>query len=94
VQLKPLVRYAVERKIETGDPDYWDYATLLEIAVLERDEAGARNALSEALACLRESFEAETTLRNMRLIAAARERRAAPLEWSSEIESALEAKAK
>jgi hypothetical protein len=93
-KLKPLVRYAVERKIATGEPDYWDYATLLEIAVLEVDEAGAKSALAQALACLRESWEAETTLRNLRLIGAARAKRGVVLPWVEEIEAALEAKAK
>ena len=26
------MRYAVERKITSGNPDYWDYATMLELA--------------------------------------------------------------
>src|SRR4030095_14861365 len=30
----PVVRYAVERKIAKGKPDYWDYATLLEVAMV------------------------------------------------------------
>jgi hypothetical protein len=92
-RLKPLVRYAVERKIATSEPDYWDYATLLEIAVLETDEPGARDALSKALACLRESWEAETTLRNLRLIGAARAKRGPSIPWTVEIEKALESKA-
>lgn len=91
-KLKPLVRYAAERKIATGEPDYWDYATLLEIAVLEMDEAGARAALAKALACLRESWEAKTTLRNLRLISAARAKRGQEVPWAGEIEKALEAK--
>jgi hypothetical protein len=33
-ELVPVVRYAVQRKIEKGKPDYWDYASLLELAVL------------------------------------------------------------
>jgi hypothetical protein len=86
------VRYAVERKIATGEPDYWDYATLLEIAVLEMDESGARKALGHALAALREGWEAETTLRNLRLISAARSKRGAAVPWGIEIEKALEAK--
>jgi MAP3K TRAFs-binding domain len=89
-KLKPLVRYAAERKIATAEPDYWDYATLLEIAVLESDENSARDALSKALACLRESWEAETTLRNLRLISNARAKRGSSLSWTASIENALE----
>jgi hypothetical protein len=88
-KLKPLVRYAVERKIATGEPDYWDWATLLEIAVLEIDEAGARDAFSNALACSPQSWETETTLRNLRLIGQARTKRGMLVPWAAEIEKAL-----
>jgi hypothetical protein len=37
-ELFPVIQYAVERKIATGKPDYWDYATRLELGVLGRDE--------------------------------------------------------
>ena len=90
-KLKPLVRYAVERKIATGEPDYWDYATLLEIAVLEMDEAGAKSALAQALAHIREAREPESTLRNLRLISNARIKRGEALPWAAEIEAALQA---
>lgn len=92
-KLKPLVRYAAERKIAAGEPDYWDHATLLEIAVLEMDEAGAKAALARALAAQREPWEAETTLRNLRLISAARARRAIVTPWVEQLERALESKA-
>src|SRR5205823_3050386 len=37
-QLIPIISYAVERRISAGKPDYWDYATRLELAVLAGDE--------------------------------------------------------
>jgi hypothetical protein len=89
-KLKPLVRFAVDRKIATGEPDYWDYATLLEIAILEMDEAGARGALGNALARLREKWEAKTTLRNLRMISNARAKRGVRADWVDEVEKALE----
>lgn len=70
--LLPVVRYAVERRIAGGAADYWDYASRLELAVLARNMAGAEAALADALAHLRETWEAETTARNLRLIADAR----------------------
>ena len=89
VTLVPVVRYAVERRIAAGQPDYWDYATLLELSVLRNDQAAASTALSDALARAREPFELETTARNLRLIREARERRdEAPL-WVREVEGAL-----
>lgn len=91
--LVPVVRYAVERRIAAGQPDYWDHATRLELAVLAKDEAGAAQALGDALALLRESWEAETTLNNLHLIQEARVKRGEPLAWSEELEQALRAAA-
>jgi MAP3K TRAFs-binding domain len=47
-KLIPVVAYAVERRISTSTPDYWDYATHLELAVLARDEMAAFEALANA----------------------------------------------
>jgi hypothetical protein len=93
-RLLPVVRYAVERKIASGKPDYWDYATLLELAVLAKDENGAMDALAQALPVIRESWEPETTLRNVRLIRALREARNETVPWMKDIEDELERKAK
>jgi hypothetical protein len=87
--LVPVVRYAVERRIAAGRPDYWDHATLLELAVLGRDEAGAAAALADALANVREPWEPETTARNLRLIREARGRRNERVPWASNAEDAL-----
>jgi hypothetical protein len=66
--LLPVVRYAVERRMATGKLDYWDHATLLELAVLGKEEAAATAALGGALAAVREPWEPVTTARNLRLI--------------------------
>lgn len=73
--LLPVVRYAVARRMAAGQPDYWDYATQLELAVLACDAAGAQTALADALAHRRERWEGETTANNLRLIAQARAQR-------------------
>jgi hypothetical protein len=88
-QLIPVITYAVERRIATGKSDYWDYATLLELAMLAKDEQKVMAALSEALASVRESWESETTARNLRLIREARERRQEIIPWAKEVEEAL-----
>jgi tetratricopeptide (TPR) repeat protein len=90
----PVVRYAVERKIASGKPDYWDYATLLELAALAKDEDGAMDALAKALPVIRESWEPETTLRNLRLIRQAFEARNEAAPWMKDIEAELEKKMK
>ncbi len=94
LKIIPVVTYAVERRIATGKPDYWDWATLLELAVFGKDEAIARKAAAKALASLREPWEAETTARNLRLIREARETRNETVTWAAAIEAKLGKKAK
>jgi tetratricopeptide (TPR) repeat protein len=89
-ELVPVVRYAVERRRAAGQPDYWDHATRLELAVLARDETVARASLADALASVRESWEPETTARNLRLVREARDRRGETLGWARELEAALD----
>ena len=88
-QIIPVVCYAVERRIAAGKPDYWDYATVLELAVLAKDQAKAQDALCNALASVRELWEPKTTARNLRLIREAREMRHEGEEWPKEIEQEL-----
>ncbi|MGE3816319.1 MAG: TRAFs-binding domain-containing protein [Nitrospiraceae bacterium] len=90
MKLIPVVAYAVERRVATGKADYWDHATLLELAVLAKDEDRAMEALGNALAAVREPFEPESTARNLRLIREGRERRGEIIAWSKEIEDELQ----
>ena len=85
----PAVRYAVERKIAKGKPDYWDWATLVELAVLANDEKQARTVLPKALANVREAWEPETTARNISFIRQAREKRNELPAWQVDIEKVL-----
>ena len=89
LELLPVVRYAVQRRIAGGKPDYWDHATRLELAVLSRDEEEAAAALADALAVMRETWEGETTTRNLRLIREARHRRNDPMDGAEQIEQTL-----
>jgi hypothetical protein len=57
------------------------------------DQAQAAKILSRALASVREPFEAETTVRNLRLIREAREKRGSAPAWTKSIEDALSKKA-
>ena len=75
IDLIPVVKYSVQRKIAKGKPDYWDYATLLELAILAKDKEASFNFLAKALTHLREGWEGETTLKNLRIIREAREKR-------------------
>ena len=89
LELLPVVRYAVERRIAQGRPDYWDHATLLELAVIGGNRQDAEVRFADALAAMREAWEGETTARNLRLIREARETCGMSLDWTKEIESAL-----
>jgi len=93
-KILPVVRYAVERRVAKGTPDYWDYATLLELAVLAQDEQAAMDYTAKAIAEIREIWEPETTMRNLRLIREAREKRQENADWIEEIEDALAEKTK
>ncbi len=85
VDLIPVVRYAVDRRLVGAAPDYWDHATRLELAVLGNDRDAANNALGDALAVLREGWEAATTADNMRLIAEARKARGEDVAWLQKV---------
>jgi tetratricopeptide (TPR) repeat protein len=94
LKLIPLVEYAVERRIAAGKPDYWDHATLLELAILIKDQQKATSALGNALTLVREIWEPETTARNLRMIREIREQRNEMVSWAKPIEEELERKAK
>jgi MAP3K TRAFs-binding domain len=93
-RLLPVVAYAVERRIAAGEPDYWDHATILELAVLAKEDQRAWSATANALAAVREAWEPESTVRNLRLIREARAKWGEDLSWAREIEQALEQKAR
>ena len=92
-RLLPVVAYAVDRRIESGHADYWDYAARIELAVLTFDEAKAVQARARAVALIRESWEPESTARNLRLIREARARRGEYVTWALTIEQELERRA-
>lgn len=91
--LIPIVAYAVRRRMDQGRADYWDNATLLELAVLKRDKGTAEEAAADALAAVRESWEPRTTANNLKLIADARARRGETLDWAVNIDSLLRKRA-
>jgi hypothetical protein len=79
-EILPVVRYSAEQKAKRN-PDYWDHATLLELAVLAGDVDDAQDQLSEALALAHAGWELETTARNLRLIREMREGRGEDAGW-------------
>jgi hypothetical protein len=87
-EILPLVRYAAARKAAKA-PDYWDHATLLELAVLARDADDAADRLGDALAAAHAPWELETTSRNLMLIREMREGRGEDAAWIKRLEDTL-----
>jgi tetratricopeptide (TPR) repeat protein len=87
-QVLPVVRYSATRKKEKA-ADYWDYATLLELAVLANDRDDAEVQLGEAIAIARAAWELESTARNLGLIRKARLDRGEDPGWIEELEAQL-----
>lgn len=89
--LLPVVRYSVQRRLASGKADYWDYASMLEIAVLDEDGDAASAALANARAIARESWEPKSTLGTLRRLREARERHGhGPEPWMLDVERELE----
>jgi hypothetical protein len=81
----PVVRFAVSQRLEANTPDYWDYATLLELAVLENKQEAASDHLADATAAIREKWEPETTANNLSMIVQARRERGEECDWLERI---------
>jgi hypothetical protein len=91
-QILPVVRYAASRKAQQ-DPDYWDHATLLELAVLAEDRDDAQDKLSDATGAKCEAWMLESSARNLALIRKDRAARGQDAAWIGELESQLLEKA-
>jgi hypothetical protein len=91
--LLTAVRYSIEVHLaRASGGDYWDHATLLELAVIGDDRDAARAALKRALALVREGWEPATTARNLQVLRVARAKRGhgdVETGWIAELEVAL-----
>lgn len=85
-KLAPVVEFAVNRKMATKKPDYWDFATLLEIAVIEQDSAKAKSQLKKALASpIEGNWMFDTTIKNLNFIKIYREKRGEDTQLVEEV---------
>jgi hypothetical protein len=87
-EILPVVRFSAAQKAKVSG-DYWDYATLMELAVLARDQEGAEAQAEIALAKAQFGWHLETTERNLRLIRETRAARGEEIPWIADIEQAL-----
>lgn len=91
-ELLPVVGFAIKQKVANRGADYWDYATLLELAVLASDEQAADRYLCEALPLavkLGDSWAPNSTAASLEMIRKVRAARGAPLDWVAGLEIEL-----
>ena len=75
LRLLPAVEYAVKAKMKRKKADYWDYATLLELAVIENNYGAATEFFDDAKPLASESWMLGTTKANLDKIIAYRKER-------------------
>jgi tetratricopeptide (TPR) repeat protein len=73
--LVPVVRYAIGLRTAGTAGDYWDNATRLELALIANDEPAALDAAGDAVNAATEDWQKQTTIGNLRNLAAARQKR-------------------
>ena len=85
-QLSPVVAFAVAARQGIQSRDYWDVATVLELAVVNADERTARRALQRLLYLGRPSWCLATVAGNLSTLQQALSRRGEQVDW---LEAAL-----
>jgi hypothetical protein len=68
MRVLPAVEYAVKTKMQRKEPDYWDKATLLELAIIENRYDQAEDLFYEAQPLATESWMFGTTQANLSMI--------------------------
>ncbi len=87
-EILPVVRYAAAQKARRS-ADYWDYATLLELAVIGRDEKDVQQQLGEVLAIVNDDtppWHLKTTQEQLQLIRETRAARGEDAAWIEGVE--------
>jgi tetratricopeptide (TPR) repeat protein len=67
-RLTPLVSFAVARRGGAASDDYWDLATVLELALIGRDYESAEGVIAKVLDAAKASWMAHTTADNLILL--------------------------
>ena len=92
-RLTPMVSFAVARRGGAASSDYWDLASVLELAAIGNDWESAARVLPKVLAAAGTSWRAKTTLDNLVLLKQARERTGLILPQLEQIIGHLERRA-
>jgi len=88
--LAPAVLYATESKIKTKTPDYWDYATVIELTVISNDTKRALEYLGKVMTLPFNPFERKSTIGNLKLIIDKKKNDGEDIKWIKEIAEELE----
>jgi tetratricopeptide (TPR) repeat protein len=88
-RLAPVVMFSVERRLMSSKPTYWDHASLMELSVITNNQEVARREMGECLAADEAAWMLETTARNLRLIAEARQASGGDSSFPSELATTL-----
>lgn len=78
-RLLPLVTFAVARRGGAASSDYWDLATVLELACIGSDWSAAARVLPRTVAAAKESWMPQTTYDNLAMLKQARARQQQPV---------------
>ena len=68
LRMAPVVEYAVRSAMKRKEPNYWDYATLMELAVIENNMKEATSNLIKARSVANETRMFDTTRGNLDII--------------------------
>ena len=67
-ELAPVVRYCVNRRLQADEPEYWDYACALELALIRGDRDAALGILPDLLTAMSEPFQLQSTSETLELL--------------------------
>lgn len=89
-EVLPVVRYSARQKALRHRADFWDHATLLELAVIGENEDDAWTAVTHAIYARPAPWQARSTLDTLVRLRRARERSGNPFpDWLHQIEAEL-----
>ena len=88
-EILPVVRYSARQKELRHHADFWDHATLLELAVIDENADDAWTAVTHAIYARPVAWQARSTLDTLVRLRQARERTRRSPKWLHEIEAEL-----
>ncbi len=89
-EVLPVVLYATKQRIAQGIPDYWDYATLMELEVIAHHPKEAKAVLLKALPLATEEWMKKTTRDTIVMLRDKWRDDGEDVEWLGEILEGLE----